>query len=125
MSHTIVDVATISSGHGPHPAASPYDKRVSEALGVRAFEVYQVELPAGAETVRHDHVDDRNEDVYAVISGSGWVVVDDVPTRVGPGHFISVDIESTRFLRAGDDGLVFIAVCAEPRRAARASKFPN
>lgn len=114
MPHTIVDVSEISAGHGPHPAASPYDKRISEALGVRAFEVYQVELPAGAETVRHHHVDDRNEDVYAVIAGHGWVVVDDVPTPVRPGHFVSVDIESSRFLRAGDEGLTFIALCAEP-----------
>jgi uncharacterized cupin superfamily protein len=99
MAHVIVDVNSVPAGHGPHPAASPYDKRISEALGVTAFEVYQVELPARAETVRHNHLDDRNEDVYAIISGAGWVVVDDEPTAVQRGHFISVDIGSTRYLR--------------------------
>jgi hypothetical protein len=31
---------------------------VSETLGISAFEVYKVELPPGAETVRHDYLDD-------------------------------------------------------------------
>lgn len=108
-----VDVDSVPAGHGPHPAASPYDKRISEALGISAFEVYQVELPPGAETVPHDHLDDRNEDVYAILSGTGWVVVDDEAIPVRPGQFISVDISSTRYMRAGDDGLTFIALCAE------------
>lgn len=96
-----LDAESIPAGHGPHPAASPYDKRISEALGVAAFEVYQVELPVGAETVRHNHIEDRNEDVYPIVAGHGWVVVDDEPHPVRPGSFISVDINSTRFLRAG------------------------
>lgn len=115
MGYVIVDAKSVAAGHGPHPAASPYDRRISETLGITAFEVYQVELPAHAETVTHDHTDDRNDDVYAIISGSGWVVVDDTPYPITPGQFISVDLEHRRHLRAGPDGLTFIAICAEQR----------
>lgn len=96
-----------------HPAASPFDRRISEALQVTAFEVYQVELPPGAETVPHDHLDDRNDDVYAVIAGNGWVLIDGDPIAIGPGQFISVELHHQRHLRAGPGGLTVIAVCAE------------
>lgn len=112
MSYRIVDPAALSAGRGPHPAASPYEKRLSEELGVTAFGLYQVELPAGAETVPHDHLDDRAEDVYAILSGTGWLVVDEAETPVEPAQFIAVPVESTRHLRAGPEGLVFLAVCA-------------
>jgi mannose-6-phosphate isomerase-like protein (cupin superfamily) len=97
-----------------HPAASAYDKGVGEALGVGAFGIYQVELPPDAETVRRNHVDDNAEDVYAVVSGTGAVVVDGHEVPVRPGQFVAVTPESSRHVRAGENGLVFIAVCAPP-----------
>jgi uncharacterized cupin superfamily protein len=114
MTYRRVDASEIEANSGPHPAASAYDKRVGEALGVRAFGVYQIELPAGAETVRHDHSDDKAEDVYAIISGTGAVVVDGQEVPVQPGQFVAVTAESSRLVRAGESGLVFIAVCAPP-----------
>jgi len=111
MSHFIIDAAAVSAGNGPHPAGSPYDKRISESLGLTTFEVYQIELPPRAETVRHNHLDDRSEDMYAILAGGGWLVVDGESVPVAPGHFVSVSIESERFLRAGDSGLTVIAVC--------------
>ena len=93
------------------PAASPFDKRLTELLGLEAFEIYQVELPPGAESVDHNHVDDGVDDLYIIIRGSGWVVVDDDPDPVTPGDFVAVTNDSQRFLRAGDHGLVFVAVC--------------
>jgi dihydrodipicolinate synthase/N-acetylneuraminate lyase/quercetin dioxygenase-like cupin family protein len=112
LPYTTVDAAALSAAPGPHPAASPYDKGVGAALGLRAFGAYQVELPPGAETVRHDHRDDGAEDMYAVLRGSGVVVVDGEEVAVHPGRFIAVAPESRRSVRAGSEGLVFIAVCA-------------
>ena len=114
MTHRIVDPAALSTGRGPHPAASPFEKRVGEAIGITAFGLYQVELPAGAETVPHDHRDDGAEDAYYVVRGSGWMVVDDEEVPVEPGRFAAVTVESTRYLRAGTEGLVVLAVCASP-----------
>lgn len=111
MAYRIVDPAELTSGRGPHPAGSPYDKHVSKSLGLNAFEVYRVELPPGAATTPHDHVQDQVEDVYAFLRGSGWVMVDDEPVAVEPSLFVAVDLESSRFVRAGDDGLDFIAIC--------------
>ncbi len=116
MGHAIVDAAALGARAGPHPAASPYDKGVGAALGLRAFGAYQVELPPGAETVRHDHADDGAEDMYAVIRGSGVVLVDGAEIAVRSGHFVAVSSQSVRQVRAGGDGLVFIAVCAAPPR---------
>jgi len=112
VAYQIVNPAAMTVGRGLHPAASPFDKRVGEALGVSAFEMYQVELPAGAETVLHDHVEDGAEDAYAFVRGSGWVIVDGEEVPVEPGDFVAVTVESTRQVRAGQDGLVLIAVCA-------------
>jgi uncharacterized cupin superfamily protein len=114
MTYIRVDAAALDPTPGPHPAASRYDKGVGQALGVRAFGMYQVELPPGAETVRHNHVSDGAEDVYAVVNGTGTVVVDDQAVSVRPGQFVAVTAESERYVRAGDSGLNFIAVCAAP-----------
>lgn len=115
MSFTIVDPRTVTAGRGPHPAASPFDKRISEQLGVTAFEVYQVELPPGETTEPHTHLEDQVEDVYAVVRGDGWLVVDSERVPITAGQFIAVTLESTRWVMAGDNGLVVIAVCAGQR----------
>src|SRR5437016_867207 len=115
MGYTVVDAARVEPAPGPHPAASRYDKAIGAELGVRAFGLYRIELPPGAHTVRHDHRDDGAEDVYAVIEGSGTVVVDGAEVPVSPGQFVAVTPGSTRQVRAGDRGLVYMAVCAAPR----------
>lgn len=112
MSYKTINAAALKPAPGPHPAASPHDKGIGHALGVRAFGLYQVELPPDGQTVRHDHTDDGAEDVYAIISGTGTVVVDGQEVPVQPGQFIAVTPDSARQVRAGDSGLVFIAVCA-------------
>jgi mannose-6-phosphate isomerase-like protein (cupin superfamily) len=114
MTYAIVDALKMEASPGPHPAGSRYDKGVGSALGVASFGIYQVELPPDAETVRHDHTVDGAEDVYAVISGGGTVVVDDEDVPVRAGQFIAVKPDSMRHVRAGKLGLVFIAVCAPP-----------
>lgn len=112
MAFRLRNASQVALGRGSHPAASEYDKCIGDELGVRAFGLYQVELPAGAQTVSHDHRDDRAQDAYAVLCGGGVVVVDGEEVPVTPGDFISVSPESVRFVRAGKEGLSFIAVCA-------------
>jgi mannose-6-phosphate isomerase-like protein (cupin superfamily) len=52
--------------------------------------------------------------VYAIVYGTGIVFVDDQEVPVRPGQFIAVTPDSARQVRAGDGGLVFIAICAAP-----------
>jgi mannose-6-phosphate isomerase-like protein (cupin superfamily) len=119
VSYRIVDPASVPAGPGPHPAASPFDKRISDTLGVTGFEIYQVELPAWQETVLHDHREDQLEDVYSFTSGSGWVIVDDEQVPVRSGQYIAVSVDAARKVQAGDAGLVFTAICAPFRHAER------
>ena len=112
MSHRIVHVHGVEPGKGPHPAGSPFDKRISDRLGLTNFEMYQVELPPEAETEPHDHLSDEVEDAYAIIRGRGWLIVDDQEHVLEPGHFVTVSKEPTRYIRAGSDGCDLIAVCA-------------
>jgi mannose-6-phosphate isomerase-like protein (cupin superfamily) len=114
MGYRLVHASDVAPAPGPHPAASAYDRGVGARLGVRAFGLYQVELPAGAASVEHDHTGDGAEDVYAVLAGRGAVLVDGVSLPVGPGDFVAVTPESRRQVRAGDGGLVYLAVCATP-----------
>lgn len=74
-----------------------------------------VELPPEAETVQHDHLEDGVEDLYFIVSGDGWVIVDDEQLPLRPGLFVAVTVESTRQLRAGSRGLSFVALCGTPR----------
>ena len=111
MSYLMTHADDVPAGGGPHPAGSPFDKRVSDRLGLAAFKMYQVELPPGASTVPHDHLQDGVEDAYAIVRGGGWLVVDDERVPVGAGHFVAVTKESSRSIVAGAHGCVLIAVC--------------
>lgn len=112
MSHRRVNAKDLIPGRGPHPAGSPFDKRVSEPLGLKAFEMYKVELPPGESTKPHDHLDDNVEDAYAIVRGSGWLVVNGNETPVSVGDFIAVSQHAERYVKAGDGGCDLIAVCA-------------
>jgi uncharacterized cupin superfamily protein len=85
VTYQIVDPGSLTIGRGPHPAASPVEKRIGEAIGITAFGMYQIEVPPGEETVPHDHRDDRAEDAYDILRGQGWVIVDDEETPSSRG----------------------------------------
>jgi uncharacterized cupin superfamily protein len=121
MGYRLVRAADVDPAPGPHPAASPYDRGVGARLGVRAFGLYQVELPPGAASVAHDHASDGAEDVYAVLDGDGAVLVDGVSVPVRPGDFVAVSPGSRRQVRAGHRGLAYLAVCATPSLSGRDS----
>src|SRR5687768_17043457 len=112
MAYSITHIDDVPAERGPHPAATPFDKRVSAQLGLARFGLYQLDPPAGATTEPHDHLQDEVEDAYAVIRGDGWVVVDGQEVPIGVGQFVGVTKDSHRFIRAGDHGCVLIAVCA-------------
>jgi mannose-6-phosphate isomerase-like protein (cupin superfamily) len=117
VSYRIVDPETVSEDNGSDVDASPFDRSLSAGLRITAFELSEIRLPAGESTVRHDHVDDRVEDVYVVLGGAGWLVLDDDRVPLAAGQSVAVDIGHERFMLAGPRGLDFLAICA-PSRAA-------
>jgi quercetin dioxygenase-like cupin family protein len=112
MPYSVVPIAHVPTSAAEHPASSLWDRRLNGPLGIGAFGLYQVDLPAGAETVPHDHRHEGVEDAYVVVRGSGWLVVDGDDVPLAEGSAASVTPEATRSIRAGASGCVFIAVCA-------------
>jgi quercetin dioxygenase-like cupin family protein len=98
-----IDVAELE-GEGPGGAV----RKLRRALGARAFGFNYITLPPGAEGHEHDHGDDGQEEVYAVVRGSGRMRVDGEEIELHPGVFVRVDPESTRLPIAGPDGLEFV-----------------
>jgi quercetin dioxygenase-like cupin family protein len=89
---------------------------VRRELGVLAFGVNWIELPAGAEGGEHDESDSGQEEVNVVIAGSGAYRVDGEEVPVRTGDFLRFDSETTRCPVAGPEGLTLIAIGA-PRGA--------
>ena len=65
----------------------------------------------------HDHADAHVEEVYVVLRGHGEVVVDDAASPLRPGLVVAVAVLSSCYVRAGESGLTFLAVCAPARRS--------
>src|SRR5712692_6781457 len=101
MTHTVVHAGDVESPNGVF-------RGLSAPLGVAAFRVNRLELPAGAEGPEHDHTGDGQEEVYAIVDGSGTLRVDGEEIPLRPGHFIFCSPDARRQMMAGDQGLVWI-----------------
>src|SRR5262249_53187549 len=105
MAHTVIDASDIESPNGVF-------RGLSAPLGVGHFKVNRLELPPGGQGPEHDHGSNGEEEVYAVVGGSGTVTVDGDEIAVRTGHFVFCPPDARRQMRAGDDGLVWIAIGA-------------
>ncbi|HZR92408.1 MAG TPA: cupin domain-containing protein [Gaiellaceae bacterium] len=105
MAYAVVDAQAIEALHGRF-------RPLSEPLGLTAFKVNRIELPAGAEGPEHDHAADGQEEVYAVVAGSGVLRVDGEEIALMPGHFVFCSPEARRQMVAGDQGLTWIGIGA-------------
>lgn len=70
-------------------------------------------LEPGASIGEHEHTDD--EELYLVISGTGTMLMDGVPTPIGPGDASLVKRGHTHALINGpDEPMRLIVVCVKP-----------
>jgi quercetin dioxygenase-like cupin family protein len=83
---------------------------VRRELGVEAFGINWIELPAGAVGHEHDESSSRQEEVNVVVRGSGVYRVDGEELPVTEGDFLRFDPETTRCPVAGPDGMTLLAV---------------
>ena len=107
MPHTMVHAGDVESPNGVF-------RGLSAPLGVAAFRVNRLELPAGAEGPEHDHSGDGQEEVYAVVDGSGTLRIDGEEIALRPGHFVFVSPDTRRQMIAGADGLAWVGIGASP-----------
>jgi quercetin dioxygenase-like cupin family protein len=108
VAYKVVDAAEVEGAHGGG------FRGLREPLGVTAFGVNQLELPANAEGFEHDHTADGQEEVYVIIRGSGTLRAGDAETELRPGHYVFCSPEQKRQLVAGADGLAWIGIGCQP-----------
>src|SRR5439155_21370014 len=105
MGYTVVDANDVEASHGVF-------RGLSAPLGVGKFKVNRLELPPGGEAPEHDHAANDEEEVYAVVGGSSTLLVDGEEIALRPGHFVFCSPDARRQMRAGADGLTWIAIGA-------------
>ena len=104
-SHTVVDASQVE------PAMGAF-RKMRLALGVNAFGINQIEMPAGFAGPEHDEAATGHEEVYVVLAGSGGLAVDGELVALHPGRYVRVAADALRQVTAGAEGLTFIAVGA-------------
>jgi mannose-6-phosphate isomerase-like protein (cupin superfamily) len=83
-------------------ADGPGFRKVRRALGVTAFGVNAIELPAGYETGRHFH--ERQEELYFVHRGRIEITLGEDSFELGPGGLARVDAATIRKIKSlGDE----------------------
>ncbi|HZT84140.1 MAG TPA: cupin domain-containing protein [Gaiellaceae bacterium] len=102
-SHQVVHTSEVEASHGVFRA-------LTDRLGVADFRVNQLELGADAEGPEHDHSSNGQEEVYAVIAGSGVLRADGQEIPLRPGHFVFCPPAVRRQMVAGEDGLTWIGI---------------
>ena len=68
----------------------------------------KVTLNPGHRMNYHSH--NKRDEVWTVIQGTGWTVIDDVKSTVGPGNVINMKPGCKHTVIAGDEGLQIIEV---------------
>lgn len=90
-------------------------KLAADELGVETFGLQVLDLPPGfADYPEHDHVHDRQEEVYVVVSGSALFDVAGETTEAAAGTMLRVDADAKRKLVAGPDGARVLAIGCAP-----------
>src|SRR5437764_6358302 len=85
-------------------------------LGVTSFGMQILDLPPNLEQgyPEHDHADDRQEEVYVVLRGSGRMVVDGEEVEISPDVIVRVGPGVKRRITTGPDGARILALGAVP-----------
>ena len=106
-------------------ADGPGFRKIRSALGVDAFGVNAIELPAGYETGRHFH--DEQQELYFLHSGRIEITFDDATTYLlGPGGLARVDAATVRKIKnVGDEPAVYVVVGGKDGYVGRDGRVPE
>jgi mannose-6-phosphate isomerase-like protein (cupin superfamily) len=87
-------------------------------LGVSSFGIQVIDLPANVDAYpEHDHTENRQEEVFVVLSGEGEIVVDGETLKLEPRTMIRVAPEAKRKIVTKDSPLSVIALGSVPGEA--------
>jgi quercetin dioxygenase-like cupin family protein len=106
-------------------ADGPGFRKVRRALGVTAFGVNAIELPAGYETGRHYH--DEQEELYFVHRGRIEMTFGDGDVyELGPGGVARVDAATIRKVKCvGDEPAVYLVTGGKDGYVGRDGQLPE
>ncbi len=96
-------------------------------LGVTAFGMQVIQLPPGFDGYPdHDHADSGQEEVFAVLSGSGSMDIEGERVEMDGGTLIRIGPDTKRKVVAGPEGIRMLVVgCApgEPYKIAEGTEL--
>jgi len=99
-------------------------KKARAELGVTSFGMQVVELPPNyADYPEHDHAEQAQEEVFAVLRGSGEMDVEGERVELNPEVIVRVGAAAKRKIFAGPEGLRLLALGGTPGSAYEASEF--
>ena len=106
-------------------AEGPGFRKVRRRLGVTAFGVNAIEIPAGFETGRHYH--EEQEELYFIHSGQVEMTFDDDSVHLlGPGGLARVDAATVRKIKnVGDAPAIYLVVGGKGGYVGRDGKLPE
>jgi mannose-6-phosphate isomerase-like protein (cupin superfamily) len=115
--YTVANLDGLGEGYG--------FRKIRQPLGVTAFGVNAVVLPAGIESGKHYH--ERQEELYFVHQGELEIVFGDGSShKLGPGGLARVAPETVRQLRnTGDTDTVYVAIGAADGYVGRDGVVPE
>ena len=101
MAHAFGTIDDLGNGYG--------FRKVRQALGVTAFGVNVIVMPAGYVGFHHFH--DEQDELYFVHAGTARIEVDGDERMLGPGGLCHVESTTPRKVsNAGDSDLVMLVV---------------
>jgi quercetin dioxygenase-like cupin family protein len=100
-------------------------RKIRAALGVTAFGVNAIVMPAGYASVRHYH--DEQEELYFVHRGTIEIEFDDGSTHLlGPGGLARVDARTVRRLRnVSDEDAIYLCAGGKDGYVGRDGRVPE
>ena len=99
-------------------------KRARAELGLTSFGIQVLDFPPNADRYpEHDHEDDGQEEVFAVMRGSGEIVLDGERHPLEPDILVRVGPSVKRKLLAGPEGMRVLAMGGIPGRPYEIKQF--
>ncbi len=85
--------------------------KVRAELGISAFGVQVIQLPPDfGDYPEHDHAESGQEELFAVLAGSGWMDVEGERVELDAETVVRVGPDTRRKVHSGPDGLRMLAV---------------
>jgi mannose-6-phosphate isomerase-like protein (cupin superfamily) len=99
-------------------------KKARAELGVTSFGMQVVDMPPNySDYPEHDHAEQAQEEVFAVLRGSGEVDVEGERVELTPDVLIRIGAAAKRKIYAGPQGLRMLALGGTPGSAYQIAEF--